>query len=140
MTTQVALGQLAFDLESVLPSPVFSPEPERRPVITTISPVEPPNRSLPESKPMGSEAAAELWSPEDIQTLKTRMLMKSLRELNSSKTSKALLQSIGAWVAKPLRMEGYADPLSFQDCCIAADLEPIAMRNQLQRMFPDLIK
>lgn len=75
------------------------------------------------------------WTEGNIHKLKTGILVDALKQLRQVRLAARTRADILEWVCEPLQNEGYARPFSFEDCCIASDLNPLEMQPHLIRMF-----
>ena len=77
-----------------------------------------------------------VWSDGDIHKLKTGILLDALKQLRQVRLAQRTRDELMSWIAEPLQNGGYARPFSFEDCCLASDMNPQEMQPHLLRMFP----
>lgn len=71
------------------------------------------------------------WDAPEITLLKQRLLVFSLDQLNDTRLSDQTRQEVLLWMFEEMVEQGNAHPFSFQDCCLASDLNPEEMRGKL---------
>jgi hypothetical protein len=71
------------------------------------------------------------WDTPEITLLKQKLLIFSLAQLNDTRLSDQTREEVLLWMFEEMVEQGNAHPFSFQDCCLASELDPEEMRGKM---------